>query len=204
MAQKPATLSLVIAASVPPAIIASASPRWMMRMASPMALPPVAQAVTTLLFGPFAPVMIETTPEGAPPADPRADQYAHPRGVLRRDHQAGVVQSHPRRRVGELHEAVVAARLLAVHEVGVVKVRDLRGNLGVQPRRVKGRDAADPGASLHQGVPEFVDADANRANHPEPGDHYASVRASLHEVHPLAAARPRESGLLSQLMGFVC
>src|SRR3972149_1307911 len=70
IAQKPATLSLVIGASVPPAIIASASPRWMMRMASPMALPPGAQAVTTLLFGPFAPVMSGTTPAAPPPLPP--------------------------------------------------------------------------------------------------------------------------------------
>ena len=37
MLEKPAMVSGVMVASAPPAIIMSASPRWMMRNASPMA-----------------------------------------------------------------------------------------------------------------------------------------------------------------------
>jgi hypothetical protein len=50
-------------ASAPPAIIASASPRWISRNASPIECVPVAQAVTTHELGPRAPKRIETTPD---------------------------------------------------------------------------------------------------------------------------------------------
>ena len=61
--QKPAMVSGMMMASEPPAIITSASPRWMIFVASPMAWLPVAQAVTTAEFGPLAPKRIEITPE---------------------------------------------------------------------------------------------------------------------------------------------
>ena len=51
----PATPRGVIALSVPPAIITSASPHCMERYASPIEWVPVAQAVTTLMHFPFAP-----------------------------------------------------------------------------------------------------------------------------------------------------
>jgi hypothetical protein len=47
---------------VPPQIIASASPRWMTRKASPMACAPVEQADTCERFGPLAPKRIEICP----------------------------------------------------------------------------------------------------------------------------------------------
>ncbi len=49
--------------SVPPAIMASASPVRIRRKASPMEWVPVAHAVTAQELGPFAPVFIETCPE---------------------------------------------------------------------------------------------------------------------------------------------
>ena len=55
MAAKPPTPSGVMAASAPPAIIASASPRWMMRKASPMEWAEVVQAVAVASLGPRAP-----------------------------------------------------------------------------------------------------------------------------------------------------
>src|SRR6266542_1598123 len=61
--QKPAMVSGRMMASAPPAIITSASSRWMIFMASPMAWLPVAQAVTTDELGPLAPNRIEITPE---------------------------------------------------------------------------------------------------------------------------------------------
>ena len=63
IAAKPPTPSGVIAASLPPAIIASASPRWMMRNESPTAWALVVQAVQVAELGPLAPVRIETQPE---------------------------------------------------------------------------------------------------------------------------------------------
>ena len=61
--QKPAIVSGMMMASAPPAIITSASPRWMIFRASPMAWLPVAHAVTTDEFGPLAPNRIEMSPE---------------------------------------------------------------------------------------------------------------------------------------------
>ena len=52
-----------MAASLPPAIIASASPRWMSRNESPIAWALVVQAVQVAEFGPLAPVRMETQPE---------------------------------------------------------------------------------------------------------------------------------------------
>jgi hypothetical protein len=43
-------------------MIASASPRWIIRQASPMLWFPVAQAVTTEAFGPLAPNRMEIWP----------------------------------------------------------------------------------------------------------------------------------------------
>src|SRR5919201_2172051 len=61
--QKPAIVSGTTMSSAPPAIITSASPRWIRRNASPMAWLPVAHAVTTEEFGPLAPKRIETSPD---------------------------------------------------------------------------------------------------------------------------------------------
>ena len=63
MAAKPPTPRGVMAASLPPAIIASASPRWMRRKESPIAWALVVQAVQVAELGPLAPVRIETQPE---------------------------------------------------------------------------------------------------------------------------------------------
>ena len=61
-AAKPAIPSGVIADSVPPATITSASPYWIERNASPIEFVPVAQAVTTLMDLPFKPYCIATLP----------------------------------------------------------------------------------------------------------------------------------------------
>ena len=55
MRRKAARQMSVIAASVPPATTASASPRAIMRAASPIAWPPVAHAEATEKPGPWAP-----------------------------------------------------------------------------------------------------------------------------------------------------
>ena len=55
IAQKPARISGVIAASVPPARTTSAWPRRIEAAASPIAVEPVAQAETGAKFGPVEP-----------------------------------------------------------------------------------------------------------------------------------------------------
>src|SRR6476619_8492740 len=62
IAQKPPSEVGVVAYSAPPAIMASASPYWIMRIARPMLWVAVVQAVTAAMLGPLAPVMIETWP----------------------------------------------------------------------------------------------------------------------------------------------
>ena len=59
-----------IAASVPPATMTSASRKAIMRLASPIACDPVAQAVTTAWFGPLKPNSIDTTPEARLMSEP--------------------------------------------------------------------------------------------------------------------------------------
>lgn len=53
----------MIAASLPPAIITSTSPRRIAWAASPNAWVPVAQAETTPKFGPRAPISMAKSPE---------------------------------------------------------------------------------------------------------------------------------------------
>ena len=60
MAANPPMPMGVMAASAPPQIMASASPRWMMRNESPMACALVVQAVAAAELGPLAPVRMET------------------------------------------------------------------------------------------------------------------------------------------------
>src|SRR5487761_1806180 len=61
--QKPAIAVPVVANSVPPAIIASASPYWIIRAARPMLWVAVVHAVTQARFGPFSPNMIDSWPD---------------------------------------------------------------------------------------------------------------------------------------------
>ena len=60
---KPPIASGVTVDSAPPQTIMSASPYSIIRAPSPMACRPVVQAVTTAIFGPFMPYMIERLPE---------------------------------------------------------------------------------------------------------------------------------------------
>src|SRR5204862_4399116 len=62
IAAKPPTLIGVMAASDPPAIIASASPRRIISNESPMAWADAEHAVHVARFGPFAPNRIDTCP----------------------------------------------------------------------------------------------------------------------------------------------
>src|SRR4051794_21791305 len=65
IAAKPPRPMWVIAASLPPVIITSAWPSWMILKASPMALAAEAQAVATAEFGPRSPQRIEIWPLAA-------------------------------------------------------------------------------------------------------------------------------------------
>src|SRR6478752_1390408 len=61
--QKPPTAVPTVEYSAPPAIITSASPYWIMRIARPMLCVAVVHAVTQAMFGPLRPSMIERLPD---------------------------------------------------------------------------------------------------------------------------------------------
>jgi len=65
IAEKPLIPRGVTAASLPPVTTTSASPRWIVRKASPMALLALAQAVTTASLGPRSPNWMEICPLAA-------------------------------------------------------------------------------------------------------------------------------------------
>src|SRR6266436_2346112 len=100
-AQKPAMVRGMMMASAPPAIITSASPRWMIRKASPMAWLPVAQAVA---------------------ADDRADQDSEARGVDLAGVEGGVLDGEGGRRDRVLQIGIEPAGFLLVDEVQGVEV----------------------------------------------------------------------------------
>ena len=62
IASKPAMPTWVIGASVPPANITSARPMRISSIASPIAMFDAAQAVHSLISGPFVPSSIDTQP----------------------------------------------------------------------------------------------------------------------------------------------
>jgi hypothetical protein len=88
MRRKAAMHSVVIAASAPPATTTSALPRSIIRIPSPIACAPVAQAEATLKPGPCTPRRIATAPAaalgiiigtkfGETPRSPRARKDSH-------------------------------------------------------------------------------------------------------------------------------
>ena len=79
---KPPSVASWMAASTPPAIIRSASPRRIVSQASPRAWPPLAQADTVAKLGPMAPVAMATCP---------APTFAMPIGT-----KNGEIRSGPR------------------------------------------------------------------------------------------------------------
>src|SRR6188472_246519 len=100
IAANPPTLMGVIAASDPPAIIASASPRRMISDDSPIACADAEHAVHVARFGPLAPKRIDTWP------DARADEDTDIGSVGIGNHQLGVVHRELRRGDGVLNEDV--------------------------------------------------------------------------------------------------
>ena len=128
--------------------------------ASPIAWPLVAQAETTLKFGPLQPEIhrdlarqqvdqhlddqerrdpigpfvvegLEALAEAADPADARAGDRPDPVGVLRGDDQPGVLEGFAGGVHPKLDEPVDPPRLFGVHDLGRIERRDLTGDLDV-------------------------------------------------------------------------
>ena len=206
--QKPPTPSGVIAASEPPAIIASASPRWMRRKESPTAWAPLAQAVRgggvrSLGPGPdrdpargevddrggdeeradpAGPALEEglvLALDGGEPADPAADEDAHPSRLGRVHGECGVLH----REVGggdrELDEAVDLLDVLLLDPGERVEALHLAGEAGGVLGGVEQRDGARPRAAGEQTLPGLLGADAQGRHEPHPRDDDPSVRGHV-------------------------
>ena len=186
MRLKAAMHSPVSAASVPPATTASASPRTIIRVASPIACPPVAHALETLKPGPWAPRRIAIVPAAAlgiiigtkcgetarsPPsshawhsfcrvlqaAHAGAHEHAEALGVDAVG-QAGLLGRLHGRGHRELRVAVAAARLLGRH-----------GDLGIEVD-ARADAVGDARALAQQGLEEGVGPLADRRDDAPSGD----------------------------------
>src|SRR6266511_3260886 len=171
--QKPAMVSGRMMASAPPAIITSASSRWMIFMASPMAWLPVAQAVTTDELGPLAPNRIEITPEailmmiiGTKKGETRSIARAFHRVHL----EVGVLDGHDRAGDRVLEEGIELAVVLLVDVLERLEAahlaRDARGIAG----GVEARDRPDPGLARDQSGPELLGRVPDRGDGADSGD----------------------------------
>ena len=180
----PATDIGVIALSAPPQIIASASPRSIMRKLSPMACAPAAQAVAVAEFGPFAPCRIETLPEArltideaikngetrsGPPdqqffvlaldrpeiADARTDVSSDHFGVRIVNHQAAVLDGFVRGGNGKMRESAHSPRFLFFEKIQRVKIFDLAGEFDRKFLRVELLDIVRTALAAHQARPKW-------------------------------------------------
>ena len=194
MAMNPAWISGTMGASAPPASITSASSRRIVSKASPMACPPVAQAETTAMFGPCAPMAMATWPvalsasmfdrknglrrrsaalfqhlllgqQGRYPAHRRADDHAGARRVLRGDGVAAVGQRLLDGDHGELGVAVHMPHFFGVNRA-IVEVLDFARQLLGIGTGVEQGDPLDAGAARRPARPRWPAPRCHRASAP--------------------------------------
>ncbi len=191
IAAKPPTPIGVIAASEPPAIITSASSRWMISKASPMACADAEQAVQVAEFGPLAPKRIETWPaarlmmaagmkngeirrgppsmqrlvlalDGAEPADADAMNTPTRVAISGVTVSAGVVHRELRRGDRVLDEDVHLLDVFLVDELQRVEALDLARDPRGELRGVELRDRSDPALAGAERLPVRLGPDAER------------------------------------------
>ncbi len=188
-----------MAASDPPAIIASASPRRMISNDSPMACADAEQAVHVARFGPLAPNRIETWPDArlmmaegmkngeiflGPPvqqravlafdrlesADPRSDEDADVRRVRFGDRQLGVVHRELRRRDGVLNEDVHLLDVFLLDVVERVESPYLGRDLCCVPGDIEPGDPIDAARPDDERFPVGLGPDAERRHQTDARD----------------------------------
>src|SRR6185436_8743061 len=181
MEQKPAIASGVITASVPPAIMASASPFWIRRKASPTAWSPVVHAVAGDVLGPRARQRIETCPaamltisagmkNGDTRSGPRSTRtllivsmtgsppIPEPMTTPTRSALPSSM-TRPESSMANcaaqavVDECVALLDFLLVEVVERIEPLDLSGDAGRVAGRVEARDGADPALPREQGLP---------------------------------------------------
>ena len=198
MDAKPATVTGEVACSAPPTTITSASPCWIMRMPKPMLCVPVVQAVTTAMFGPRKPYLMERLPEimlmtldgtkngdtrpgpavqadrvrrfdGVDAADAGTDGNADAFGIAVRLFDASVAHGLDAGDHAVLNEGVEPPRLLALDVVRHLDVFHLGGDGDALAGGVEGVDRRRS-AGAGEGVPpRFVHGVADGRQQAETG-----------------------------------
>ena len=193
-----------MAASVPPAIMASASPRWMMRKASPMECAEVVQAVAVASLGPRGAVVDGDVAGGevddgagdeerrdlaraavqqvgvlalddVESADAGADVDADAVAVLSRDLRPECSIASCGGGEGEVDEAAHLAGLFFVHEEERVEVLDLGGEADGMAGEIEGLDLGHAALAGQQAFPDLRGGFADPADKPEAGDDDATL-----------------------------
>jgi hypothetical protein len=196
-------------ASLPPAIITSASPRRMQCKASPSACVPEAQAETMAKLGPRAPTSMAMRPGhmlamsegnrerrhlaraalgehaqlalvGMHAADAGTDDHAHPVAILPGRVETGVAHRLAGRAKAEVRVAIVAPRVLRIHVLGGVPIAHLGADLAGVVRRIELRDAVDAAAAGDEAGPEGIDRMAQRSDGAQTGDNDATGSGLIH------------------------
>src|SRR6185436_12809431 len=192
IAANPPMPSGVIAASAPPAIIASVSPMRIDFTASPMACADVEHADTGDQFGPLHPYLMVTSPgamlmiiwrmkkgeallqrllvlllQRAQPADPGADDHAHLLGdvalrLVLPDREAALLHRHFGGRKRVLRVEVHAADLPLVDPLLGEEVLHLGRDAGVDPARIEPGDGSHTGLAGEHRLPVLVHAGSQR------------------------------------------
>ena len=90
-----------------------------------------------------------------------------------------VFKRHRRRCRRELNDTVGALGLFFSHIKGRVKVANLARNFHIVVGRVESGDVPDAVFSRFEGAPVIILADANGADHAEPGDHDSSIHFEI-------------------------
>ena len=198
IAQKPARISGVIAASVPPARMMSAWPRTIVAAPSPIAVEPVAQAETGAKFGPVMPELDRDL--AARRVDERGGDeerrdaigaaleedvcccsaivaippIAEPTRIpTRAGSNSSIARLVPRLlRGGDGQEdvAIHPPRLLRGHERGGVEPSHLAGDSDRELARVEALDEADAAAARDGRLPGGRRVEAERGDGSEAGD----------------------------------
>ena len=193
----------VIAASLPPVTIRSASPVWISRKASPMALAAEAQAVATAEQGPFNPQRIETWPLAAltislgmtnglirdgpfciitvcwlsnslSPPIPDPMITPHCFGRQGREIDPRIVDRRDGGGQGKLCKSIEVPRVLDPEPCDGVPVADLAAELDLELGGVEERERAHAAPTGAQSRPKRLEAVTQRRNHSHACDHDAA------------------------------
>ena len=218
MALNPATTIRANGASLPPAIMTSASPRRMIAAASPIACAELAQAETGAKLGPFAPVTMATVPEAMfaekhrheewtqssrtrrehglhagverlSAAHARSDQNSDPFGVGIVDRQPRLLEGLQCRRDSKVRIAVCAARILSPQTRHWVEFLDFAGKRRLIAGWIETGEPRDARRAGENGLPRRASVVTHRRD---------DAKSCHHDAAPIVLFSVAEGHLLLQ------